>query len=212
MWCSVRRLLVVLASYRIAWLISIILRPQALLLLSAGIPVTVANPSVTSVSPTSGAGSGGTKVVVTGTNLAGATGVRFGNVNAASFTVNSKSKIVAYSPAEIAGPVDITVIAPGTSSYVYAGDQFTFMPPTVTKLAPTHGPAVGGTSVTVTGTNLAGATQVWFGTQPATSFTVSSATKIVAIAPTGTVGTVPVTVTTAGGTSVNLPGDLYTYR
>jgi len=179
---------------------------------SAGISLTVFNPSVTTVSPASGTGAGGTKVVITGTNLVGATGVMFGAVNAASFTVDSKSKVTAYSPPEVAGPVNVTVIAPGTSSYVFAGDQFTFLPPAVTKVTPVGGPALGGTSVTVTGSNLAGATQVWFGTQPAKSFTVKSATKIVTIAPTGTPGTVPVTVTTFGGTSVNVPGDLYTYR
>ena len=49
--------------------------------------VTAAGPTVTSFTPTSGAV--GTSVVITGTNFAGATSVRFGNGTTTSFTVNS---------------------------------------------------------------------------------------------------------------------------
>ncbi len=49
--------------------------------------------------------------------------------------------------------------------------------PTVTGLSPNSGPLAGGTSVTIFGTNLAGATGVRFGTTAATSFTVSAPTR-----------------------------------
>ncbi|MGX7760475.1 IPT/TIG domain-containing protein [Streptomyces angustmyceticus] len=52
----------------------------------------------------------------------------------------------------------------------------------------------------MTGTGLATATAVRFGSTPATSFTVVSDTQITAVAPAGT-GTVQVTVTGPGGTS-----------
>ncbi|WP_199222702.1 IPT/TIG domain-containing protein, partial [Dokdonella fugitiva] len=44
-------------------------------------------------------------------------------------------------------------------------------PPTITTVAPAAGPAAGGQSVTITGTNLAGATAVSFGGTAATAFT-----------------------------------------
>lgn len=82
--------------------------------------------------------------------------------------------------------------------------------PKVTALSPTTGPAAGGTSVTITGTDLNGATGVMFGSTAATSFTVNSATQITATAPAGS-GTVNVTVTTPGGTSATGSGTAYTY-
>ena len=77
-------------------------------------------------------------------------------------------------------------------------------------VSPTSGPSTGGTTVTVTGTNLTGATAVRFGATAATTFTVANATTITATAPAGT-GTVDVTVTTAGGTSTTSAADQYTY-
>src|SRR5262249_48349033 len=81
--------------------------------------------------------------------------------------------------------------------------------PTVTNVNPNTGPTSGGTSVTITGTNFSGATAVSFGGNAAGSFTVNSASQITATSPAG-VGTVDVTVTTAGGTSATSSGDRFT--
>lgn len=81
--------------------------------------------------------------------------------------------------------------------------------PTVTGISPSSGPATGGTSVTITGTNLTGATGVSFGGTAAASFTVDSATQITATTPAHAAGTVNVTVTTAGGTGTGT--GLFTY-
>jgi subtilisin-like proprotein convertase family protein len=71
--------------------------------------------------------------------------------------------------------------------------------PTITSFTPTSGPP--GTSVTITGTNLTGATSVTFGGALAT-FTVDSATQITATVPSNAV-TGPIAVTTAGGTATS---------
>ena len=66
--------------------------------------------------------------------------------------------------------------------------------------------------MTITGSNLTGATAVMFGTVKANTFTVDSATEITAISPPGTAGTVDVTVVTRGGTSaVNHSADQFNY-
>lgn len=70
--------------------------------------------------------------------------------------------------------------------------------PTITNLSPTTGAA--GTSVTITGTNLTGATAVQFGNTAATNFANVSATQVTATAPAGT-GAVSVSVTGPGGIS-----------
>ncbi len=83
--------------------------------------------------------------------------------------------------------------------------------PSVTSIFPTSGPTSGGTTVTITGTDLSGAGYVFFGSTTATSFTVNSSTSITAVSPAGSAGTVNVTVTTPGGTSATNSADQFTY-
>ncbi len=84
--------------------------------------------------------------------------------------------------------------------------------PTVTKLSPTSGSQVGGTTVTITGTNLTGVTAVQFGNIPATHVTFVSATSVTATSPvTAIPGPVAVTVTNPGGTSALSSHDTFTY-
>jgi len=82
--------------------------------------------------------------------------------------------------------------------------------PTVSSLAPNNGLAAGGTSVTITGANLTGATAVHFGGAAAAGFTVNSAVQITATSPGGS-GTVDVSVTTPAGTSAITAADRFTY-
>jgi kumamolisin len=84
--------------------------------------------------------------------------------------------------------------------------------PTMTGISPIAGPTAGGTSVTITGANLTGATAVAFGAVAATSFTVNSNTSITAISPTQSAGTVNVTVTTPAGASAISATDKFTYQ
>ena len=168
-------------------------------------------PSVTSVSPTSGPTTGGTTVTINGTGFTGATGVSFGGT-AATFSVKSSSQISATAPAGAAGTVDITVTTPGGTSATSTNDQYTYVtPPTVTRVSPSSGPAAGGTSVTIAGTNFTGATAVSFGGTAASTFTVTSATSITATSPAGS-GAVDVTVTIpGGGTSATNSSDVFKY-
>ncbi|MBF0495899.1 MAG: FG-GAP repeat protein [Deltaproteobacteria bacterium] len=71
--------------------------------------------------------------------------------------------------------------------------------PAVNSFSPTSGATR--TTVTITGTNLSGATAVSFGGTAAQSFTVDSATQITAVTGTGTTGTI--SVTTPGGTATS---------
>lgn len=82
-------------------------------------------------------------------------------------------------------------------------------PPTVTSVGPAQGPAGGGTSVTIAGSNLNTATAVKFGSSAA-AFNINSPSSITATSPAGA-GTVDVTVTTSGGTSATGAGDHFTY-
>ncbi|MDB5308070.1 MAG: Alkaline phosphatase [Gemmataceae bacterium] len=160
----------------------------------------VANPVITSVSPSSGATAGGNTVTITGTSLGGATSVTIGGA-VATITGDTPTQITVTAPAGAAGPaVDVVVTTPGgvvtaTGAYTYAAA------PTVTSISPTSGPTAGGTTVTITGTGFTGATAVTFGGTAATSFTVDSDTQITAATPAGAAGAADVAVTTAGGTA-----------
>ncbi|MFF4485945.1 IPT/TIG domain-containing protein [Streptomyces sp. NPDC001544] len=163
----------------------------------------LAAPAITGVSPTQGPTSGGTSVTLTGTNLTGATAVRFDGVAASSFTVDSATQITAIAPAHAAGAAAVTVTTPGGTSSPDNPQAYFFYAaaPSLTAVAPPSGATAGGTTVTLTGTGLLGATAVRFDTLAATSFTVNSATQITAVTPAHAAGTAAVTVTTPGGTS-----------
>ncbi len=82
--------------------------------------------------------------------------------------------------------------------------------PAVAGLTPTSGPAAGGATVKIFGSNLDGATGVQFGSTPAI-FAVDSPGQITATAPAAPAGTVDVRVIGPGGTSAISDGDKYTF-
>jgi len=172
----------------------------------------VGPPTLTSLAPTNGPETGGTAVVITGTNFTGASSVQFGSTPATSFIVNSMTQITAVSPAGT-GVAHVSVTNNSQTSSDTPGDQFSYVTaPAVSALSPSAGPLAGGNVITITGINFNGATAVQFGTLNATSFTVDTATQITATAPGGTEGVVDVTITTPGGTSAISSADQYTYE
>ena len=85
--------------------------------------------------------------------------------------------------------------------------------PAVTAVSPQVGPLAGGTSVTVTGTNLTGATAVDFGATAGTTVVVAGGGASLTVnSPAEIAGTVDITVVTPSGTSpTNAPADQFTY-
>lgn len=157
-------------------------------------------PTVTAVAPATGPATGGTSIVITGTNFSGASAVVFGGSAAAAFTVNSATQITATSPAGT-GTVDVRVTTTGGTSATSSADRFSYVAgPTVTGATPNSGPTSGGTSVTITGTNFTGATAVTFGGSPASNVTIVNPTTITATAPAHAAGTFDIAVTTPSGT------------
>lgn len=153
----------------------------------------VAAPTISLFSPSS-AGNGNT-VTITGTGFIGVTAVSFGGTPATSFSVVSSTTITAIVSNGTSGSISVTA-AGGTATI--AG--FTFLvPPTISSINPTA--AGTGATVTITGANFVGITNVSFGVTPAASFTVVSPTTITAVVANGSSG--PVTVKSpAGGASI----------
>jgi hypothetical protein len=173
-------------------------------------------PSVTSISPSSGPGSGGTDVTVVGTNLLDATAVDFGTIASPTFAVNlTGTELVAVSPIPIAaGSFNVTVTGPGGTSTSSASDLFEYTTGpalTVAALSPNGGSLNAATPVVISGTDLINATNVSFGSAVA-KFTVSTNGTITAVAPiTSKPGLVHVTVTAGGHVSALGTVDEYAY-
>ena len=195
-------------------------------------PPALALPAVTGVSPDGGTDLGGTTVTIAGNGLGDATLVTFGGV-AGRIISKSDTRITVASPPSTGtvgitvttaaitadsgtritgtGTVDVIVTTRTGASKLTGADQYTFGAPrpTVTGVSPDSGSTAGGTTVSITGTGLAGATEVAFG-GVAGRITSDSNTQITVTSPPGT-GTVTVTVTTPAGTSQTAAVGHYTY-
>jgi hypothetical protein len=84
-------------------------------------------PTITTIGTTSGAASGGTSVVIAGTDFANVSAVKFGSNQAVSYSVDSIDQITAVAPAGVTGSVPITVTTvAGTAT---SGQRFTYQDP-----------------------------------------------------------------------------------
>jgi hypothetical protein len=172
-------------------------------------------PTVTDVDPGSGSTAGGNPVTITGTGFGGVSAVDFGSTPAGGVDVVSPTEITATAPAGPAGTVDVSVTNGFGTSPTGPADRYTYVappqpaPPSVTGITPSSGVPAGGNPIEVVGANLCNVTSVTFGTFPGTDISVSpDCTTVTVTVPAGE-GTVPVVVTTNGGTATS-PVD-YTY-
>jgi hypothetical protein len=83
-------------------------------------------PTVSAVSPSSGATAGGTRITITGSGFHSDATVSVGGSAATAVTVVSGTQITATTPAHAAGTVDVQVTTPGGTSATGAGDHFTY--------------------------------------------------------------------------------------
>ena len=149
-------------------------------------------PVISSFTPTSGFS--GTTVTISGFNFNGATAVRFGGTDAASFTIQDPSTIIANIASGTTGSVSVTTSF-GTG--VLAG--FTYAPiPIINTFTPVS--AASGNIVTITGINFTGTIAVSFGGVAASSFNVVNSNTITAVVANGASGNI--VVTNGFGTSV----------
>jgi hypothetical protein len=173
-------------------------------------PAAAGAPTVTNVNPAEGPEAGGTPVTITGTNLAGATDIKFGGNAATGVSCATATECTATSPAG-AGLVDVTITTLAGTSATSAADRFTYLAPlvapTVTNVNPAEGPEAGGTPVTITGTGFVTGATVMIG-GAATEVNVVSETEITGRTAAGT-GSHEVVVSDDGGTSTF--GPTYTY-
>ena len=195
-------------------------------------PAVAVVPVVTAIAPATGTSLGGDVVTVTGTSLtttdAGGNTVLptidFGAGHGTAVACASATSCSVTSPAGI-GTVDVRVTLASQTSDAVAADRFAYVVAnnnaiTVTTVAPGNGATIGGTKVTITGTNLATLDAagnvttnptINFGANTATGVTCASDTSCTAVSPAGSAGVVDVHATLAGQTSASAAGDKFTY-
>ena len=144
----------------------------------------------------------GATITITGTNFAGATSLLLGTL-AATFTVVNATTITFTVPAN-AQTAALTLTTPGGTAT--SGSTFTVLPgsatsPTISSFSPTS--AYQGATVTVTGTNFAGATGVTVnGT--ATNFAITNGTTLTFTVPVATAaGAATIVIMGPGGTGTS---------
>ena len=155
---------------------------------------TVQGPAIAGFTPSQGAV--GQTVVLSGSNLTGATAVAF-NGTAATFTVNSAIQITTSVPSgATTGKISVT----GPAGTATSATSFTVTSgPAIASFSPTAGAI--GVKVAIAGSGFTGTTSVKFNGKAA-SFTVVSSTQITANVSTGTT-TGRITVTGPGGTATS---------
>lgn len=165
--------------------------------------------SVSSISPTTGAASGGTLVTIAGTGfLPGAT-VYFGNTPGTNVSVTDSTLLSVVAPAGTLGTSVLvsvnnsngfTTLAPGSFAFgSAAGSSTTGIQPTISAISPGSGSAAGGTQVTIIGSGFVPGVRVAIGGVPATNVNLVNSTQITVTTPSGAVGVAPVMVTSPTG-------------
>lgn len=154
-----------------------------------------------SVSTVVSDGTAGSIGVITGTNLERVTALTYGGVAVTNFKVENDLTIRFVVPSGAAGNT-VVLTADGVNT---TGRT----PATVTGIAPATGPVVGGTAVTITGTNFTGATGATIGGAALTGFTVTNDTTITGTTPAGTAGARDVVVTDDSGAATLAGGFTY---
>jgi IPT/TIG domain len=174
---------------------------------SAGGFTFIDPPTALSITPSFGPVEGGTAVVISGAGFATGAAVTIGGASAASVTVSNESTITAVTGAGTAGLVSVVITNPDTQNATLAS-AFSYSsgtPPMVISVVPASGSTAGGTTVTVTGSNLLAGVSPSIGGVPATNVTLLSATTFTATTGAHAAGTTNVDVRNPDALSGSLP-------
>jgi len=111
-------------------------------------------------------------------------------------------------PAHSAGSVNVIAVAKAGSSPAFS---YSYVVPSIIGVTPSVGPTTGGQTVVLSGAGLDSTMTVKFGGVAATAVSCWSPSSCSVQSPAGT-GSVHITATLSGSTSVATPWNLYTYE
>ena len=177
-------------------------------------------PVVTGVGPASGTTAGGFYVWVTGSGFTDATAVSLGGAPGSVLIFYSDNLVRITAPPHAGGVADVQVTTPGGTSAVTPADQFTYLAPVISVIAPPTGTTLGGYSVYVLGSNFTGASSTTFGGIAGSGLTVYSdnalritapPASLLAVYPVATSSVYPVATNTLNDPSADTTSYSYTW-
>lgn len=168
-------------------------------------------PTVTAIAPSSGIALGGTSVTITGTGfLAGAT-VSIGGVSCIFPQLVSSTEITCNTKSTTPGSATVTVLNTNGQSGTSSTSIFTFTTPTVTTIVPASGTTLGGTLVTITGTEFLSGITATVGEVECTSPTLISSTEMTCNVGANSAGAVTVTILNENDQTATSSSAIFTY-
>ncbi len=169
------------------------------------------SPGLVSINPTAGALGGGTTLTLIGSGFLTGASVSVGGASCTGVNVVNSSQVTCTTPIHVAGVVDVTITNVDTQSSTLAA-SYTYEPgPTLTSVAPVAGPVIGGTAITLTGTNFMAGATVLVGGAACGSINILSSTSITCLTPAHSAGAVNVTVTNLDNQFATLT-NVFTYQ
>ena len=169
-------------------------------------------PTLSNINPNRGASSGGTEVVINGTNFVTGATVTIDTTRVTPTLINSTSLSV-VTPSHATGTVNVIVTNPDgqvarmNNGFTYEASQLPS--PTLASINPNNGPTSGGTNVTLIGSNFMPGATVTIGSRQATMLAVTS-TQIMATTQPSEPGAVNVVVTNPDG-QTSVIANAFTY-
>ena len=167
-------------------------------------------PSLTSVAPNAGPNTGGTTVLLIGTNFASGARVFFGPREASLPTLVDSGRLVAVTPESLSGPVDVKVLnVDGKSAVLPLGFAFypqgaAGSPPLANFLNPRTGSTLDNTAVVISGSGFQAGAEVFVGGVPASGVHLNPDGSLAATFAPQSASTVDVTVTNPDGQSTTI--------
>jgi hypothetical protein len=185
---------------------------KILMLLALNLAIGVvyaAPPKLTAVAPSVGTTAGGTVITLQGSGFTGAKKITVRGIACSRFSVETPTSATCITPPGKVGTASVVVRTAGGANKVNQRFTYAALAPQVTSVSPSSGTTAGGTSLTITGNNLTGATSILVGGKACASFGVISISSATCVTPSSSAGTASVVVATANGTSS--ANTLYSY-
>jgi hypothetical protein len=174
-------------------------------------------PTLVDLVPSTGDRAGGARVLVRGTGFLPEATVFFGSARATTIEVWDPQTLVAVAPAAAPGTVNVRVVNPGgvdavlNAAFTYVEVTAPPVPPTLTAVTPSRGPAAGGTPVEVRGSGFRPGIAVLVGGRAPAAVEIVDATLLTLLTPPGAEGAVAVTVLNNDGLGATLV-DAFAYE
>ncbi len=170
-------------------------------------------PVITSLSKTTGKAAGGDVIIVNGTGFVAGLTLEFASGNdclPGNMTITSTAITCNVTPAHAAGSVDVIVTNTDSQTDTVSLGFIYLDPPTGTTVSPTSGPMLGGTTITLNGTNFYPGATVTVDSIACNTVNVSNSTTLTCVTPAGTAGAKAIVVTNPDGQSATAAGT-FTY-